>query len=1048
MYLNRGGNPLGPAGTGKTETVKDLGKNLAKYVVVINCSDGMDYRSVGRIFSGLCQSGSWGCFDEFNRIKIEVISVVAMQIQTILTALSAKVASFSFMGATIPCNVNCGVFITMNPGYAGRTELPDNLKALMRPVCMMAPDLTMIAEVMLASEGFQESRIMAKKTVTLYNLMIQQLSKQDHYDYGLRNLKAVLNMAGQLKRADPTMPEDSILMRALRDMNLPKFIKDDERLFRLLLGDLFPSLELPITEYGGLGEAIEIELQKAGLQKMEFQMSKIFQFRDSRLTRHCNMLVGDPMGGKSTCWRMLAAAQSTLSKAGVEGYQITTPFIISPKSIELNELYGAYDLATFEWRDGILSTIFKQCSEDERPSEKWILFDGPIDAMWIESMNSVMDDNKILTLINGDRIPLTSSMSLVFETQDLRVASPATVSRAGMIYIDAVELHWSCYTDSWINKRYEDEDQKQFFKELIEKWVPRVLAFKERNCSEPVKISDFNAVVNLCALFMALENAEPSFRKENLGADYNAVAEKFFVYAVAWSIGAAVEDSGRKKISNCLSDIEAVFPAAGTIYDYFVDMSKNEYVAWETKVPNWRYERSMTFYDMIVPTVDTTRNYFVVDTLMKIKRNVMLVGATGTGKTVLCQSVLKKLPETTAQLVINFSAATISSSVQEIIEAPMEKRSKDKIGPLGGKNLIIFIDDFNMPKKTSLESPFQPPLELIRLWMDYSGWYDRLKCSWKFVVDTQLICSMGHPGGGRNEICARTQSRFSLINTMFPSDAQVVRIFDSILMSKFVDYDNEIKQLSPGIALATLNVFKVVSSDFLATPEKFHYLFNIRDVAKVMQGVLMASRATIQTPEQMLRLWVHECQRVFSDRFVRSKSNDEAKFFEILHLKMNEVFQKDMSSVMNDALEPNIGPLFCTFLSEAGEDGLPVYEESQDYKRVRALVEEKLEDYNMEPKFISMDLAMFRDAIMHVCRIHRVIVQPRGNTMLVGVGGSGRSSLCRLSAYIAGMQTFSIEITKNYRLLEFHEDMKKLYLTTGCDNKKVVFLFNDTQVFI
>jgi dynein heavy chain len=98
------------------QTVKDLGKNLAKYVVVINCSDGMDYKSVGRIFSGLVQSGSWGCFDEFNRIKIEVISVVAMQVHTILSAISAKQSVFNFMGTTIPCNHNCGIFITMNPG--------------------------------------------------------------------------------------------------------------------------------------------------------------------------------------------------------------------------------------------------------------------------------------------------------------------------------------------------------------------------------------------------------------------------------------------------------------------------------------------------------------------------------------------------------------------------------------------------------------------------------------------------------------------------------------------------------------------------------------------------------------------------------------------------------------------------------------------------------------------------------------------------------------------------------------------------------------------
>jgi dynein heavy chain len=297
-------------------------------------------------------------------------------------------------------------------------------------------------------------------------------------------------------------------------MNLPKFIQDDERLFRLLLGDLFPSLELPVSEYGTLQTAIENELIKNNLQKQEFLMQKIFQLYDSRLTRHCNMLVGDPCGGKSTAWKMLAAAQTTLCKAGVENFQSATMYIISPKSIDLDELYGAYDLATFEWKDGILSTIFKACSEDEKPNEKWVMFDGPIDAMWVESMNSVMDDNKILTLINGDRIPLTSSMSLLFETQDLRVASPATVSRAGMIYIDASELGWETYTESWLQLKYPqgaDDESKDLYRNLFEKWVTKALKFKELNCVEPVAISDYNAVMSLCSLLDGIHKVNNCF---------------------------------------------------------------------------------------------------------------------------------------------------------------------------------------------------------------------------------------------------------------------------------------------------------------------------------------------------------------------------------------------------------------------------------------------------------------------------------------------------------------------------------------------------------
>ncbi|CAM9511938.1 unnamed protein product [Hapterophycus canaliculatus] len=123
------------------------------------------------------------------------------------------------------------------------------------------------------------------------------------------------------------------------------------------------------------------------------------------------------MSGKSVAWKTLMNAKTQMCKDGVDGYHPVHPLVINPKSVTLSELYGAYDLSTFEWADGILSTLFKQSAESDKPDEKWIMFDGPIDALWIESMNSVMDDNKILTLINGDRIPLTNSMSLLFEVR-------------------------------------------------------------------------------------------------------------------------------------------------------------------------------------------------------------------------------------------------------------------------------------------------------------------------------------------------------------------------------------------------------------------------------------------------------------------------------------------------------------------------------------------------------------------------------------------------------------------------------------------------------
>lgn len=227
LHLKMGCAPAGPAGTGKTETTKDLSSAVGKACYVFNCSPEMSFEAMGITFKGLAASGCWGCFDEFNRLIPEVLSVCSVQYKAVTDAIKAGKERFIMEGDEVELDPTNGAFITMNPGYLGRAELPEGLKALFRPITVVVPDLRLICENILMAEGFIEAKVLATKFTVLYSLCSALLSKQDHYDWGLRAIKSVLVVAGEFKRGEPDQPEGGLLFRALRDFNYPKIASID-----------------------------------------------------------------------------------------------------------------------------------------------------------------------------------------------------------------------------------------------------------------------------------------------------------------------------------------------------------------------------------------------------------------------------------------------------------------------------------------------------------------------------------------------------------------------------------------------------------------------------------------------------------------------------------------------------------------------------------------------------------------------------------------------------------------------------------------------------
>ncbi|KAJ8670776.1 hypothetical protein QAD02_002035, partial [Eretmocerus hayati] len=1006
--MNFGGAPAGPAGTGKTETTKDMGKALGKYVVVFNCSDQMDFRGLGRIFKGLAQSGTWGCFDEFNRIELPVLSVAAQQIAIVLNARREKRANFLFSdGETYTIDYEFGLFITMNPGYAGRQELPENLKIMFRSVAMMVPDRQIIMRVKLAACGFKENLLLSRKFFTLYKLCEEQLSKQVHYDFGLRNILSCLRTLGAQKRAHPGESEETTLMRVLRDMNLSKLVDEDEPLFLSLIDDMFPGVKLTTQSYKDLQRAIQNATVALGVINHPSWNLKTIQLYETSLVRHGLMVLGPTGSGKTQCMWTLMKALTELGKPHKE-------VRMNPKAITASQMFGKLDVATNDWTDGIFSTLWRRSTQLKKTDTLWIVLDGPVDAVWIENLNSVLDDNKTLTLANGDRIIMAPNSKL-----------------------------------GWLKTK--PNDQVQVIRELFDKIYDDAHEFLQ------TKLVTKMALLESMYIRQCIDLLEGLLLEANADSITPRYIEKMFLFSMMWSLGAVLELDGREALQNFLvhHPSNCDWPKCQddeTIFEFFVSES-GDWSHWNNRVLEFEYppDTVLEYYSILVPNVDNTRTIFLIDLIAKQEKAVLLIGEQGTAKTVMIKSSMAKHdPEYHLNKSFSFSSASTPNMVQRIFESYVEKRVGHTVGPPNGKKMSVFIDDINMPVIN--EWGDQVTNEIVRQIMEYKGFYSLDKPG-DFIIlqDVMLLAAMIHPGGGRNDIPPRLKRQFNIFNCTLPSDKSMDTIFRSIGQGYFCPerFSDEIVDFLPKLIPLTRVVWQRTKVKLLPTPSKFHYVFNLRDLSRIWEGILRIERAECGSITTLLRLWEHECMRVISDRFV--DFSDKQWFKNMLQATAKEILGSDFKHY--DPTET----FFVNFLREPPEptgdepddfvlEAPKTYEEMPSYEIVIARVKAFESQFNEYIRGIYLDLVLFHDALVHLFRVSRIIGAPRGNALLVGIGGSGKQSLTRLASFIAGYNFFQIVLTRSYNVQNFTEDLRRIYREAGTGPRGMTFIFTDNEI--
>eukprot|EP00835_Amoeboradix_gromovi_P000082 NODE_3_length_56144_cov_0.348184.p1 type:complete len:4079 gc:universal NODE_3_length_56144_cov_0.348184:21030-33266(+) len=979
---NLGCSPSGKAGTGKTESVKQMANVIGVMCFVFCCDEAFDVHVMKRILYGLSAIGSWGCFDEFNRLESDDMSLVSVLIKQLRQQ----------------SNNQLGIFITMNPTYKGRNALPLDLVKLFRPVKMEVPDLVDIAEALLYCDGFTTSSDLAILLTRLFNKCELYLDKCPHYDFGLRAMKSVLLNAGIYKHS--TGNELDCVLNALASTIAPKLTLSDSILFESFVQNVFNRALVNTM----INKSIEPLLKHLQLSTSSSFVAKVDQFLKIHDIYQGFMCVG--YIGKSTCISVCKQILQMDKKLNV--------YNINAKVLDKHCLYGQLNTVSKEWTDGVFTSILRKCISNAS-SLSWIIFDCDIDPIWCENLNSVLDDNKTLTLPNGERLVLHENIKLIFEVNSLQHATPATVSRNGIIYFDKDLIPIEDVVVHYIHKL----SSPTMINLLLSK-VSLVISVYEASLKLQ-HIMDYelhfylNRFIHFVQGCSALYISDVNYNTDESDSA-SVTPNNVIMHALFYASCGDVNEENRSLFIEDFKELNNMDDV-----DYYNTMLNSSGIV---NINSTLSDNVVgNDFNMIIPTVDTVRNESLITELIHSKSGLILVGPAGSGKTMSLVGSLKKQINT-AFAMLNFSSETSCDTIITLLKQQCDVINSPNgliMTPKHGKSLIVFCDEINLVKCDDYGT--QIALSLIWQLITQKSYHDVQLNSTVNIQNIIIIGACNPPTyKGRIPISHRLLRHMPVLNVGYPSEQSLIRIYNSYM--SFILKHSSNSNYGLKITKYLVNCYMQCKIEFPSSKQS-HYIYSPRELSRWVRGIhYFVDQDLEPSLQELVELIYYEGERLFHDRLIGEE--------ERLNCKL--ILKSNLDVIATPTITTEV--VFSNWMSRCYQ--------STNIDELRLFLVNRLKTFNEEESINQLYLT--NDFINHLSRIDRVLKQPNGHLLLFGTPGSGRKSLCHFACWLNGISVEILSVYNGYSLIEFDELLRKIIRKCVLLDDKIALLIDDSSI--